>query len=71
LPEKDKQENYFIAARLLIYQLFHAPATQTSTLISFALLVTDDVPERERQRQRLQLDGATVVLIESVRYDLH
>jgi alpha-N-acetylglucosamine transferase len=68
-PEKDKQDNYFIAARLLTYQLLHAPATQTNTSIPFVLLVTDDVPER--QRQRLRLDGATVVPIESVRYGLH
>lgn len=68
-PEKDKQDNYFIAARLLTYQLLHAPATRTNTSIPFVLLVTEDVPER--QRQRLRLDGATVVPIESVRYGLH
>lgn len=68
-PERDSEDSYFIAARMLAYQLLHAPATRSTKPVPFVVLVTEDVPERKRER--LRLDGATVVPVESVPFGLH
>jgi alpha-N-acetylglucosamine transferase len=57
-------ESYFVAARVLSYQLLLDPETKTNQSIPFVVMVTRLVPKL--QRQRLALDGATVVSVEDV-----
>ncbi|KFY16139.1 hypothetical protein V491_05426 [Pseudogymnoascus sp. VKM F-3775] len=57
-------DKYFVATRLLGYQLMHAPTTKTRKKIPFVVLVTDKIPMAVRER--LQKDGATVILVEDV-----
>ncbi|KAF2769551.1 nucleotide-diphospho-sugar transferase [Teratosphaeria nubilosa] len=52
------RDKYFIATRILAYQLLHAPETRTQNHYPFIVLVTDDVPEHKRDR--LRRDGAMV-----------
>jgi alpha-N-acetylglucosamine transferase len=59
-----KNDNYFRAARLLTYQLLHAPDTKSSADIPFIILVTKHVPLWKREQ--LQRDGATVIEAEDV-----
>ncbi|KAL2834794.1 nucleotide-diphospho-sugar transferase [Aspergillus pseudoustus] len=61
------EKPYFMAARLLTYQLLHSPNTRSATEIPFLVLVTEDVPEE--QRTVLAQDGATVVPVESISRD--
>lgn len=49
---------YFVAARLLAYQLLHAPETRTTHDIPFVVLVSEGVTEVKRER--LRKDGAIV-----------
>ncbi|KAJ9627229.1 hypothetical protein H2203_003691 [Taxawa tesnikishii (nom. ined.)] len=50
---------YFVATRILAYQLLHAPETRSNdSSIPFVVLVTDDVSEVKRER--LRRDGAHV-----------
>ena len=67
-PEKDARVDddfYFVAARVLTYQLLHDSRTRCNRSIPFLVLVTDDVsPEK---RQRLTADGATVLPVDDVR----
>ncbi|KAI9376541.1 nucleotide-diphospho-sugar transferase [Aspergillus egyptiacus] len=58
---------YFTAARLLTYQLLHDPDTRSESDIPFLILVTDNVPQT--QRDQLTRDGATVVPVESIGRD--
>ncbi|EAW15434.1 putative glycosyl transferase family 8 family [Aspergillus fischeri NRRL 181] len=60
--ETDIKDPYFTAARLLTYQLLHSPHTKSSTDIPFLVLVTEDVPQQ--QRDILSRDGAIVVPVE-------
>lgn len=61
----EKNDNYFRAARLLTYQLLHAPETRSANAtIPFIVLVTNQVPLWKREQ--LQRDGATVVEAEDV-----
>ena len=57
-PE-DMEDHYFVATRILAYQLLHEPSTRTNRSMPFIVLVTDDIPEIKRER--LRLDGATVI----------
>lgn len=50
---------YFIAARILTYQILHAPETRCNRSIDFVVLVTPNVSERARQQ--LKTDGAVVI----------
>ena len=50
---------YYIATRVLAYQLLHAPETRCNRSISFVVLVTSAVSEKAKQQ--LRLDGAKVV----------
>ncbi|KAI9662615.1 MAG: hypothetical protein M1821_008782 [Bathelium mastoideum] len=58
---------YFVATRLLCYQILHAPETRTNQSIPFLVLVTEDVSLDKRDR--LAADGATVVPVEYIRQD--
>lgn len=63
----DDQDNlhddYFIATRLLGYQLLHAPETRSND-IPFIVLATKGVSEKKRER--LREDGAIVLSVETV-----
>ncbi|KAF4612817.1 hypothetical protein G7Y89_g15556 [Cudoniella acicularis] len=64
--ENDNDDPYFLAARILTYQLLHDPQTQNNnnTQIPFLILATTSVSERKRTR--LTLDGATVIPVEDL-----
>ena len=55
---------YYIATRIIAYQLLHAPETRCNMSVSFAVLVTSMVSERKRQQ--LRSDGAIVMEVEDV-----
>ena len=60
------EDHYFIAIRILAYQILHATGTASEDRsIPFLVLVTDKVPEY--QRQRLREDGAVIVAVPSIR----
>ena len=65
--ENDDDDKYFVATRMLIYQLLHDPATRTNNSIPFLVLVTEDIPDRKRQR--LIADGATIVPVSKISFD--
>ncbi|OCL09956.1 glycosyltransferase family 8 protein [Glonium stellatum] len=56
---------YFVSARMLTYQLLHAPETRNSRPIPFLVLCTKAVPEDKKAR--LEKDGATVIVVEDVK----
>jgi alpha-N-acetylglucosamine transferase len=60
-------DNYFIAARLLCYQLLHSPETRTNQSIPFLAIVTQDVPQSKQDR--LAEDGAIVIPVDYIRED--
>jgi len=60
----DDEDEYFVAVRVLAYQLLHAPNTGTNTSIPFVILATPDV--KESKLERLRKDGATVKVIEKL-----
>ncbi|GAB7364481.1 hypothetical protein MBLNU230_g5291t1 [Neophaeotheca triangularis] len=66
-------DRYFVATRLLAYQLLHAPETRsqnttiTSEPIPLIVLVTDAVSEEKRQR--LRSDGAIIQQAEPLQSD--
>ncbi|KAL2822641.1 nucleotide-diphospho-sugar transferase [Aspergillus granulosus] len=61
------EKPYFMAARLLSYQLLHSPDTRSATDIPFLVLVTEDVPSE--QREVLTRDGATVIPVDTISRD--
>ena len=65
--EDYSHDNYFVATRLLCYQLLHAPETRTSHSIPFLVMVTKDVSQMKKDR--LTEDGAIVVPVEYIRQD--
>ncbi|RDI85307.1 hypothetical protein Vi05172_g4697 [Venturia inaequalis] len=64
-PQDDGEDNYFIAVRVLTYQLLHANETrcQDST-IPFIVMVTSTVSKNNRAQ--LVSDGATVRIVEDI-----
>ncbi|KAF2230218.1 glycosyltransferase family 8 protein [Viridothelium virens] len=65
--EDYSHDNYFVATRILCYQLLHAPETRTNWSIPFLVLVTEDVPQAKQDR--LAEDGAIVLPVEYIRQD--
>ncbi|GAT23535.1 glucose N-acetyltransferase [Aspergillus luchuensis] len=65
--ETDLKDVYFTAARLLTYQLLYSPQTKSRSPTPFVVLVTDDVPQD--QRDTLERDGAIVVPAENLARD--
>ncbi|KAI7281521.1 nucleotide-diphospho-sugar transferase [Hortaea werneckii] len=53
-----EHDKYFVATRILAYQLLHAPETKSKHDYPFILLVTSDVAAEKRER--LRKDGAIV-----------
>ncbi|KAI5238607.1 nucleotide-diphospho-sugar transferase [Aureobasidium subglaciale] len=66
-PEDPAQDHYFMATRILGYQLLHQPSTKTQKKIPFVVLVTKDV--KQDRRDLLTGDGATVLQVENVDVD--
>ncbi|KAF3281615.1 hypothetical protein TWF970_002171 [Orbilia oligospora] len=62
--EKDNDDMYFVATRVLAYQLLHDPETRTNNSTPFIVLVTSAVSESKRRT--LESDGATVIFAEDV-----
>jgi len=62
----DADDNYFVATRMLAYQLLHDPVTRTKQSIPFLVAVTDEVTQRKRDR--LAADGAVVVPVEKISF---
>ena len=58
-------DHYYVATRVLGYQLLHQPETRTNRTIPFVVLVTDDITQDKRDR--LSKDGATVIPVEYLR----
>ena len=63
----DDEDEYFIATRVLAYQLLHAPNTATTLNIPFVVLATPDVAESKVER--LRKDGAIVIVVEKITQD--
>ncbi|KAK5168496.1 nucleotide-diphospho-sugar transferase [Cryomyces antarcticus] len=61
------EEGYFVATRILAYQLLHAPETKTLRGIPFLVLVTPGISQAKRDR--LTEDGATVIVVENLSAD--
>ena len=61
----DDEDDYFVATRVLAYQLLHAPNTSTNSSIPFVVLATPDIAESKLER--LREDGAMVKVIEKIR----
>lgn len=57
--ENMNSDNYFLATRLLAYQILHAPETRITHSYDLVVLVTPQVSEAKRQR--LRADGASVI----------
>lgn len=51
-------DEYFVATRILAYQILHAPDTKSPSGIPFIVLVNEGVSEAKRER--LRRDGAIV-----------
>ncbi|KAK4690115.1 hypothetical protein P7C71_g6609, partial [Lecanoromycetidae sp. Uapishka_2] len=60
----DDEDEYFVAVRVLAYQLLHDPDTGTNTSIPFVVLATPDISASKLDR--LRADGATVKVIEKL-----
>ncbi|KAH8750442.1 nucleotide-diphospho-sugar transferase [Hyaloscypha finlandica] len=60
----DNKDLYFVATRMMIYQLLHDPETRTNNSYPFVVLVTKDVSERKKNR--LVKDGAEVIVVEKL-----
>ncbi len=63
----DEEDEYFVATRVLAYQLLHSPDTATNSSIPFVVLVTPDVAESKVER--LRKDGATVKVVEKIKQE--
>ncbi|ETN38769.1 uncharacterized protein HMPREF1541_06807 [Cyphellophora europaea CBS 101466] len=60
----DEKDVYFLATRLLVYQILHDPSTRSPRSLPIIVMTTPDV--KEANKQRLQADGATVIPIDFV-----
>lgn len=60
----EDNDDYYVAARVLTYQLLRAPETRCRRSIPFVILVTAAVSQRKQQQ--LSWDGATVVAVKDV-----
>lgn len=66
--EDPLKEKYFLATRLLGYQLLHQTSTKTQKNIPFVVLVTKDVSQAKRDL--LSGDGCTVLEVDYVKEDI-
>jgi alpha-N-acetylglucosamine transferase len=66
--DNDDDDVYYVGARVIAYQLLHAPETKFLKPTPFIVLVTRDV--RPSKRRRLMDDGAIVVTVDHVDHNL-
>ncbi|OXV08426.1 hypothetical protein Egran_03811 [Elaphomyces granulatus] len=66
--DNDDDDVYYVGARLIAYQLLHAPETRFLNPTPLIVLVTHDV--RPSKRQRLMDDGAIVVEVNNIDHDI-
>jgi alpha-N-acetylglucosamine transferase len=66
LSDADESEDdfYYVAIRVLAYQLLHDEYTRSNKTIPFIVLATPEVPLFKQER--LRLDGATVIQVQDV-----
>lgn len=57
-----EEDNYFVATRILVWQLLHKPETRTTNGIDVVVMVTPSVSES--RRNRLAKDGAIIYPVE-------
>ncbi|KAI9799395.1 MAG: hypothetical protein M1833_004095 [Piccolia ochrophora] len=62
--DDDNLDNYFVATRILAYQLRHVPETRSDPSIPFVVIVTAAVSQRKCDR--LARDGATIVAVDKI-----
>ncbi|KAK4546069.1 hypothetical protein LTR36_002206 [Oleoguttula mirabilis] len=63
----DEDDGYFLGTRVLGYQLLHSRTAGTNNSIPLIVLCTKDVSQRKRDR--LEKDGATIVVVEKLGAD--
>lgn len=63
----ENEDHYFMGTRMLLYQLLHDPETRTNTSIPFVVLVSSDVPKKNRDI--LKSEGAIVKEVETLHFD--
>lgn len=57
-----ENDNYFVATRMVVWQLLHNPSTRINSSIDVFVMVTPDVSES--RRERLKQDGVTLRPVE-------
>jgi alpha-N-acetylglucosamine transferase len=62
--KSEEEDVYLLGARLLAYQLIHDPKTKSNDSIPFIVIVTNTVTPAKIER--LQRDGAVVVVVEDL-----
>ncbi|KAL3420064.1 hypothetical protein PVAG01_08563 [Phlyctema vagabunda] len=65
--DNDYDDLYFVATRMLLYQLLHDPSTRTNNSYPVVILVTQDVVKRKIER--LRGDGADVRVVQKLYLD--
>lgn len=60
----EDEDDYFVATRVLGYQLMHQPETRSNTSIPFIVVASSEVSQSKRAR--LEKDGAKVVVVDSI-----
>ncbi|KAF6232942.1 hypothetical protein HO173_008905 [Letharia columbiana] len=60
----DDEDDYFVATRVLGYQLMHQPETRSNTSIPFIVVASSEVSQSKRAR--LEKDGAKVVVVDGI-----
>ena len=64
-PPPEDRDNFFVATRMLVYQILHDPVTKSQKGLPMIVLV--DPLVTESKRQRLEKDGARVIPVEYLR----
>jgi alpha-N-acetylglucosamine transferase len=67
IPPPDDRDRFFVATRMLVYQILHDPKTRTQ--ISIPILILVDPGVSQSKRDRLEKDGAIVIPVDYVRPD--
>jgi len=64
-PPPNDRDNFFVATRMLVYQILHDPVTKSRKSLPMVVLV--DPLVTESKRRRLEKDGARVIPVEYLR----
>ena len=66
LDGAEENDSYYIATRILAYQLLHATETRCKKSIPFLVIIPSSSKVSLKKKERLKQDGATVVLVKDV-----